>query len=181
MKKKVFKILLIFFLIYILIEIIYTSLIKISLTNSNEEFLKMFGISNLDELPELWNVFVGEMSIVGPRPLSTAYLPYYNEYEKQRHDVRPGLTGYAQVNGRNVTVWDVRLKQDLDYIEKCSLPFDLKILWQTVAKTAKQEDILVGEQHGEGHGKLDKVRKYVPRRKYLFKAVREAYWLRCEC
>lgn len=124
--------------------------------------------SSLDELPELINIIKGDMAIVGPRPLLVEYLPFYTDEEAHRHDVRPGLTGYAQVNGRNVTVWDVRLKQDLDYIEKCSLPFDLKILWQTVAKTAKQEDILVGEQHGEGHGKLDKVRKYVPRRKYLF-------------
>ncbi|MBR5948718.1 MAG: sugar transferase [Clostridia bacterium] len=124
--------------------------------------------TSLDELPELINIVKGDMAIVGPRPLLVEYLPFYTDEEAHRHDVRPGLTGYAQVNGRNVTVWDVRLQQDLDYIEKCSFAFDLRIVWQTFVKTAKQEDILVGEQHGEGHGKLDKVRHYIPQRRYLF-------------
>lgn len=124
--------------------------------------------TSLDELPELINILIGDMAIVGPRPLLIEYLPFYTDEEAHRHDIRPGLTGYAQVNGRNATVWDVRLKQDLEYIEKCSLALDIKILWQTVVKTVKREDILVGAQHGEGHGKLDKVRHYVPQRKFLF-------------
>ncbi len=123
--------------------------------------------TSLDELPELLNILVGDMAIVGPRPLLVEYLPFYTDKEAHRHDVRPGLTGYAQVNGRNVTVWDVRLQQDLDYIEMCSFKTDAKIIWQTISKTFKREDILVGEQHGEGHGKLDKVRHYVPQRRFL--------------
>ena len=123
--------------------------------------------TSLDELPELWNIFKGDMAIVGPRPLLVEYLPYYTDEEAVRHTVRPGLTGWAQVNGRNATVWDKLLKQDQYYVENCSLALDARIIFMTVSKVFKKEDILVGAQHGEGHGRLDAVRKYVPQRSHL--------------
>lgn len=97
--------------------------------------------SSLDELPELWNVVKGEMSLVGPRPLLVEYLPYYTNEEARRHQVRPGITGWAQVNGRNALSWDEKFKLDLEYVEKCSLWFDLKILALTVLKVFKREGI----------------------------------------
>lgn len=137
----------------------------------DEDRLPSFGrklrATSLDELPELWNIFKGDMTIVGPRPLLVQYLPYYTDEEAHRHDVRPGLTGWAQVNGRNVTVWDDRLQQDLYYVKKCSFCLDCKIILMTVMKVIKKSDIIVGDQHGEGHGKLDKVRNYIPQRKTL--------------
>ncbi len=137
----------------------------------DEDRLSAFGrklrATSLDELPELWNIFKGDMTIVGPRPLLVQYLPYYTDEEAHRHDVRPGLTGWAQVNGRNVTLWDDRLQQDLYYVKNCSFLFDCKIIFMTVMKVIKKSDIIVGEQHGEGHGKLDKVRHYVPQREHL--------------
>ncbi len=137
----------------------------------DEERLPPFGrklrATSLDELPELWNIFKGDMTIVGPRPLLVEYLPYYTDEEAHRHDVRPGLTGWAQVNGRNITVWDERLQQDLYYVKNCSFLLDVKILFMTVMKVVKKSDIIVGNQHGEGHGKLDKVRHYIPQREFL--------------
>lgn len=115
--------------------------------------------SSLDELPELLNILKGDMAIVGPRPLLVEYLPYYTEEERCRHDIRPGLTGWAQVNGRNVTPWDERLMSDVYYVRNVSLRLDLKILFMTVYKTIKRSDILVGSQHGKGHGRLDVVRR----------------------
>ncbi|HEY0966868.1 MAG TPA: sugar transferase, partial [Opitutaceae bacterium] len=97
--------------------------------------------SSLDELPELWNVLKGEMSLVGPRPLLVEYLPYYTAEEARRHDVRPGITGWAQINGRNTLSWDEKFKLDLEYVQKCSLWFDLKILALTVLKVFKREGI----------------------------------------
>lgn len=136
----------------------------------DEERLTSFGrqlrSTSLDELPELWNIFRGDMSFVGPRPLLVEYLPYYTDEEAHRHDVRPGLTGWAQVNGRNVTVWDERLQQDIFYVKNCSFCLDIKILIMTFIKVVKKSDIIVGSQHGEGHGKLDKVRHYIPQRQY---------------
>ena len=123
--------------------------------------------TSLDELPELWNIFKGDMSIVGPRPLLVDYLPYYSDDEARRHNVRPGLTGWAQVNGRNATVWDKLLQQDLYYVDNCSFMLDLKILFMTVGKVVKKSDIKVGAEHGEGHGRLDKVRNYIPQRTHL--------------
>lgn len=137
----------------------------------DEDRLPSFGrklrATSLDELPELWNIFKGDMTIVGPRPLLVEYLPFYTDEEAHRHDVRPGLTGWAQVNGRNVTIWDERLQQDLYYVENCSFLLDCKIIVMTVKKVIKKSDIMVGEQHGEGHGKLDKVRNYIPQREYF--------------
>lgn len=115
--------------------------------------------TSLDELPELFNILKGDMSIVGPRPLLVEYLPYYTDEERHRHDVLPGLTGWAQVNGRNITVWDERLQQDIYYVNNASFPLDCKIVWMTIYKVINRSDILVGAQHGKGHGKLSDVRK----------------------
>lgn len=119
---------------------------------------RMLRSTSLDELPELYNILKGDMSLIGPRPLLVEYLPYYTEEEKQRHDIRPGLTGWAQINGRNVTVWDERLRQDVYYVNNCNFLFDCKILLMTVLKVVKRSDIIVGAQHGAGHGRLDVVR-----------------------
>lgn len=115
--------------------------------------------TSLDELPELFNILKGDMSIVGPRPLLVEYLPYYTDEERHRHDVLPGLTGWAQVNGRNITVWDERLQQDIYYVNNVSFSLDCKIVWMTIYKVINRSDILVGAQHGKGHGKLSDVRK----------------------
>lgn len=123
------------------------------------KFGRMLRSTSLDELPEAFNILKGDMSVIGPRPLLVEYLPYYTDEEKHRHDVRPGLSGWAQVNGRNVTGWDERLKQDVYYVENISFLFDCKIVLMTVLKTVKKSDILVGAQHGAGHGRLDVVRK----------------------
>ena len=97
--------------------------------------------SSLDELPELWNVLRGEMSLVGPRPLLMEYLPLYSPAQARRHDVRPGITGWAQVNGRNAVSWDERFALDVWYVEHCSLWLDLRILWLTVRKVLVREGI----------------------------------------
>lgn len=106
--------------------------------------------TSLDELPELWNILKGDMSIVGPRPLLVEYLPYYTQEERHRHDVRPGLTGLAQVNGRNTINWDKKLAYDVDYVKNISLISDLKIIFLTVAKVLKRSDICVGKEYTAG-------------------------------
>lgn len=111
------------------------------------KFGKFLRSTSLDELPELINIIKGDMAIVGPRPLLVKYLPYYTEEEKHRHDVRPGLTGLAQINGRNSTKWSERFKIDVEYVENITLYNDLKIIFNTVLKVIKKEDILVGEEH----------------------------------
>ena len=114
----------------------------------DEQRLNSFGkklrSTSLDELPELFNIFRGEMSIVGPRPLLIKYLPYYTEEEKRRHDVRPGLTGLAQVNGRNALGWEDRFCYDIEYIDHCSLWMDIKVLWMTVFRVVKRSGALSG-------------------------------------
>ena len=111
----------------------------------DEERLTAFGSflrkSSLDELPELWNVLKGDMSLVGPRPLLVEYLPLYSEEQMKRHNVRPGITGYAQVNGRNNISWAKKFELDVYYVENFSLWLDIKILFQTVAKVLGQADI----------------------------------------
>lgn len=99
--------------------------------------------TSLDELPELWNILKGDMSIVGPRPLLVEYLPYYTKRERLRHTIRPGLTGLAQVNGRNFIAWDDRLEKDVEYVEHVSFWLDLKILWMTVKVVLAREDVAV--------------------------------------
>lgn len=116
----------------------------------DEERLTKFGrilrTTSLDELPELVNIFKGDMSIVGPRPLLVRYLPYYKDEERLRHSVRPGLTGLAQVNGRNNVEWDERLKYDVKYVEKITFIGDVKIIFQTIGKVVGRSDIASGEQ-----------------------------------
>lgn len=102
---------------------------------------KILRSTSLDELPELFNIFVGHMSIVGPRPLLVKYLPYYTQEERKRHSVRPGLTGWAQVNGRNALSWEEKFKFDIEYTKKMGLFFDIKILFLTVLKVFKRENI----------------------------------------
>ena len=102
---------------------------------------KVLRSTSLDELPELFNIFVGHMSIVGPRPLLVKYLPYYTEKERQRHDVRPGLTGYAQINGRNAISWEDKLQKDVFYVENYSFILDVKVVLLTAIKVVKKENI----------------------------------------
>ena len=104
-------------------------------------FGKFMRSASLDELPELINVLKGEMSLVGPRPLLMEYLSLYNDEQKRRHDVRPGMTGWAQVNGRNALSWEDKFKLDVWYVDNRSLGLDIKILWMTFAKVFKREGI----------------------------------------
>ena len=105
------------------------------------KFGKLLRASSLDELPELWNVIRGEMSLVGPRPLLVEYLPLYSPRQARRHEVRPGITGWAQVNGRNAISWEERLEMDVWYVENRSFWLDLRILWMTVIKVFQREGI----------------------------------------
>lgn len=104
-------------------------------------FGKMLRSSSLDEMPELWNVIKGDMSIVGPRPLLMEYLPLYNEEQAKRHNVRPGMTGHAQVNGRNAISWEEKFKLDTWYVENQSVWLDFKIMLKTVKKVLAKDDI----------------------------------------
>ena len=98
--------------------------------------------TSLDELPELWNIVKGDMSIIGPRPLLVEYLPWYTEEEHRRHNVRPGLTGWAQVNGRNNLDWDHRFQTDVYYVDHISFQFDMKIFFLTIRKVLVHEDVV---------------------------------------
>lgn len=104
-------------------------------------FGKMLRATSLDEMPELWNVIKGDMSIVGPRPLLMEYLPLYNSEQAKRHEVRPGITGYAQVNGRNAISWEKKFELDTWYVENQSLWLDFKIMLKTVKKVLAKDDI----------------------------------------
>lgn len=97
--------------------------------------------SSLDELPELWNILKGDMSIVGPRPLLVEYLPRYNREQARRHEVRPGLTGYAQVNGRNAITWEEKFRLDVEYVDHISFLQDVKIIFDTAKAVLKREGI----------------------------------------
>lgn len=110
---------------------------EVRLTN----FGKNLRSTSLDELPGLINILKGDMSIVGPRPLAVSYLPYYNKIEKKRHDVRPGLTGLAQINGRNSASWDERFCYDVDYVKNVSFIWDIRIIMKTFIKVLKRSDI----------------------------------------
>lgn len=107
------------------------------------KFGKLLRSTSLDELPEVFNILKGDMSIIGPRPLLVSYLPWYSDREKLRHSVRPGLSGLAQVNGRNFLDWDSRLELDVQYVEKVSFLGDVKIILKTVSKFVKKQDIAV--------------------------------------
>lgn len=102
--------------------------------------------TSLDELPELFNIFIGDMSIIGPRPLAVSYLNYYTEEERHRHDVRPGLSGLAQISGRNGLSWEAKFQLDLEYIRTLSFVTDVKIIVGTVMKVIKREGIGQGEE-----------------------------------
>lgn len=97
--------------------------------------------TSLDELPELFNILKNDMAIIGPRPLMTRYLPYYSEFEHKRHTVRPGLTGYAQIHGRNIVNWSDRFALDIEYVENISLSFDVKIIIDTILIVIRREGI----------------------------------------
>lgn len=115
-----------------------------NLLSNNERltpFGKMLRATSLDELPELWNVVKGDMSLVGPRPLLMEYLPLYSAEQNRRHQLRPGITGYAQVNGRNAIGWDQKFKLDTWYVDNQSLWLDIQILLKTVKKVIIREDI----------------------------------------
>ena len=104
-------------------------------------FGQMLRSTSLDEMPELWNVIKGDMSVVGPRPLLMEYLPLYNEEQAKRHNVRPGMTGHAQVNGRNAISWEEKFKLDTWYVENQSIWLDFKIMLKTVQKVIAKDDI----------------------------------------
>lgn len=104
-------------------------------------FGRLLRVSSIDELPELWNVLRGDMSLVGPRPLLVEYLPLYSDEQARRHEVRPGITGWAQVNGRNAISWDEKLALDVWYVDNQSLRIDLKILWLTLWKVLARHGI----------------------------------------
>jgi lipopolysaccharide/colanic/teichoic acid biosynthesis glycosyltransferase len=114
-------------------------------------FGQFLRVSSLDELPGLWNVLTGELSLVGPRPLLMEYLPLYSKEQYRRHDVRPGVTGWAQVNGRNAISWEDKFKLDVWYVDNCSLWLDLKILLLTVKKVLVRDGI-----SGEGEVTMSK-------------------------
>lgn len=105
--------------------------------------------TSLDELPELWNVLKGDMSLIGPRPLLVEYLPLYNERQRRRHDVRPGITGWAQVNGRNLLTWEEKFEMDVWYVEHQSLRLDLRILLMTIRTVVKRDGI-----HAQGEATM---------------------------
>jgi lipopolysaccharide/colanic/teichoic acid biosynthesis glycosyltransferase len=110
------------------------------------KFGKLLRATSLDEIPGLWNVLKGEMSLVGPRPLLVEYLPRYNETQARRHEVKPGITGWAQVNGRNAISWENKFKYDVEYVESYNFLMDIKIIFLTVKKVFVSEGIA---QNGE--------------------------------
>lgn len=114
------------------------------------KFGRLLRSTSLDELPEAFNILKGDMSVVGPRPLLVEYLPYYTEEERHRHDVRPGLTGLAQINGRNTITWEEKFAYDLEYVNNLSFVMDVKVIWMTIFKFIKREDIRIGKQFTVG-------------------------------
>lgn len=122
------------------------------------KFGKILRATSLDELPELFNILKGDMSLVGPRPLLVSYLPYYTEKERLRHTVRPGLTGLAQVSGRNFIDWDHRLQKDVEYVEQLSFGMDCRVLWLTV-KTVLGHTDGVAEDTNAAEGNFARIRK----------------------
>lgn len=115
------------------------------------KFGSMLRSTSLDELPEMFNILKGDMSLIGPRPLLVEYLPYYTEEERLRHSVRPGLTGLAQVSGRNYLAWDKRLAKDVEYVKHISFITDVNIIIKTIMVVFKKEDISVDTNMVEGY------------------------------
>lgn len=122
------------------------------------KFGKLLRAASLDELPELFNILKGDMSIIGPRPLLVSYLPYYTERERLRHSVRPGLTGLAQVSGRNFLDWDRRFQKDVEYVEHLTFGMDMKVLWMTVQTVLGHTDE-VAEDTNAAEGNFAEIRK----------------------
>ncbi|MBQ2287077.1 MAG: sugar transferase [Clostridia bacterium] len=122
---------------------------------------KFLRSTSLDELPELINILKGDMAVIGPRPLLPEYLPYYTETERHRHDVRPGLSGLAQIHGRNSVTWEKKFSYDLKYVENCSFLLDAETIILTVLKVIKREGILVGNQHIVGRLDAERAKKPV--------------------
>lgn len=111
-------------------------------TSSLGRVLRKF---SLDEIPQLINVIKGEMSLIGPRPLLVQYLPLYNSFQNRRHELRPGITGWAQVNGRNAISWDERFEYDVWYVDNCSFLLDLKVIWKTLGKVITSDGVTTSE------------------------------------
>lgn len=128
----------------------------------DEQRLNKFGRflrkTSLDELPELFCILIGTMSIVGPRPLLVSYLDYYTEEEHHRHDVRPGLTGLAQVSGRNLLNWDERFKKDIEYVNNVTFIGDVKIIFKTAMQVVRSKDIVACPSGNLSFGRLDEER-----------------------
>ncbi len=122
------------------------------------KFGKFLRATSLDELPELFNILKGDMSVIGPRPLLVSYLPYYTERERLRHSVRPGLTGLAQVSGRNFLDWDRRFQKDVEYVEHLTFGMDLKVIWMTV-QTVLGHTEEVAEDTSAAEGNFAEIRK----------------------
>ena len=114
------------------------------------KFGRMLRSTSLDELPEAFNIIKGDMAVIGPRPLLISYLTYYTEMEKHRHDVKPGLSGLAQVNGRNAISWDKKLAYDVEYVKKITFLGDILLVFKTVERTIKRADIQVGDSFTVG-------------------------------
>lgn len=112
-------------------------------------FGRLLRSTSLDELPELWNILRGDMSLVGPRPLLMAYLSRYSAHQARRHEVRPGLTGWAQVNGRNATTWDERFDLDVWYVDHRTMRLDLQIIWKTIRAVVRRDGV-----SAEGHATM---------------------------
>ena len=113
------------------------------------KFGHILRMTSLDELPEAWNILKGDMSVIGPRPLAVQYLPYYTNEERKRHIVRPGLSGWAQVNGRTAVSWEKRFKYDVEYVDNISLLFDIKIIVETVKKVIMRSNIVEAGSQGD--------------------------------
>ena len=121
------------------------------------KFGRLLRSTSLDELPELFNILKGDLAVVGPRPLVVQYLPYYTEEEKHRHDVRPGLSGLAQINGRNTATWEQRFAYDVEYVNTITFLGDIKIIFKTIIKASKRTDI--GERGVNAPLDFDKYRQ----------------------
>ncbi len=133
-------------------------------------FGKLLRAASLDELPELVNILKGDMSLIGPRPLLVSYLPYYTERERLRHTVRPGLTGLAQVSGRNYLGWDARLEKDVEYVEHLTLRMDVYIIGRTIGTLLGHRDH-VAEDTNAAEGNFAEIRKQVNKQKVIEQEV----------
>ena len=122
---------------------------------------KFVRATSIDELPQLVNVFIGDMSLIGPRPLLPEYLPYYTEEEKLRHTVRPGITGWAQVNGRNNLSWDDKLAFDVFYVKKLSLGMDCKVILRTIKNVLSHKDVVVIPSSVGGKLNVERANKFI--------------------